>query len=505
MKDVPSGASLVSHVLLLRGGYIKSVGSGIYSLLTPAVKIKRKIEHIIRDEMEKLGGQEISMPVVIPSSLWKSSGRFNTVGKELLRFKDRNEKVMVLSMTHEEPVVDLAEHFAESYTDYPFMLYQIQTKFRDEPRARGGLIRLREFTMKDAYSFHLTEKDLDEYYLRVFEAYHRIFNRLGLPEVVSIKSDSGMMGGNIAHEFMLLSESGEDSIVVCENCDYKANIEVAKSLLPDTLNNDGIKAYKYKEKDNKRFVIVFVRSDLCVNETMLQKLLGGEVLEVSTSKTQDINDFLNEEKRNKNSYRLFCDSSLKKLIKFDSYYDLYKVKDGHLCCKCKSKLSIKRGIEVGNIFKLGTKYTNAMNATYKNKKNTLDYALMGCYGIGITRIIASLIEAHHDEFGPIWPKNVAPWQVHICALNFENEIVRSKSLNLYSVLSDKFDVILDDRNLSAGTKFADADLLGVPIRVIVSKKNACKDLLEVKFRDSGETQGFRLDECVGLIDKFYNG
>ena len=505
MKDVPSEASLISHVLLLRGGYIKSVGSGIYSLLTPAIKIKRKIENIIRDEMEKLGGQEISMPVVLPSNLWERSGRFNTVGKELLRFKDRNEKDMILSMTHEEPVVDLAEYFAKSYTDYPFMLYQIQTKFRDEPRARGGLIRLREFTMKDAYSFHLTEEDLDKYYLRVLEAYHRIFNRLGLPEVVSIKSDSGMMGGNIAHEFMLISDSGEDSVVVCESCDYKANMEIANSLLPDNFNNDSIKACKYKQRDTKRVVIVFIRADLCVNETKLQKLLGREVLEIGSNKIENINDFLNEEKMEERDCEIFCDSSLKKLVKFNSYYDLYKVKDGHNCCICESKLSIKRGIEVGNIFKLGTKYTKAMNVTYKSKNNTLDYALMGCYGIGITRIIASLIEAHHDEFGPIWPKSVSPWQLHICALDFENEMVQSKSLNLYKVLSDKFDVILDDRNLSAGVKFADADLLGVPIRIIVSKKNAGTDLLEIKFRNSSESQNLRLDESIDLIDRFYNG
>ena len=504
MKDVPSEATLISHIFLLRGGYIKSVGSGIYSLLTPAVKIKRKIENIIRDEMEKLGGQEISLPLVLPSNLWERSGRFASVGKELLRFKDRSGKNMLLSMTHEEPVVDLAESFAKSYADYPFMLYQIQTKFRDEPRARGGLIRLREFTMKDAYSFHLTEKDLRDYYLKVLDSYHRIFNRVGLPEVISIESDSGMMGGSIAHEFMLLCDSGEDSVVVCENCSYKANMEVADSLLPESPGSKGIKACEYKEKDTKVSVMVFIRDDLFVNETKLQKLLGREVLEVKVSDVKNIGDFLNSDSIDGNDYKFFYDSSLSKTSDSNVFYNLYKVKEGHICPKCGSKLFIKRGIEVGNIFQLGTKYTKSMNVTYVNDENRADYAIMGCYGIGVTRLIASLIESHHDKFGPIWPKNVAPWQVHICALDFEDETVRARALKVYDIFSESFDVILDDRSLNAGSKFADADLLGVPIRIIVSKKNAGTDLLELKFRGSKESQSLNLKGCRDLIYKFYN-
>lgn len=504
-KEIPSDASLLSHVFLLRGGYIKSVGSGIYSLLTPAVRVKRKIENIIREEMENLGGQEVIMPVVLPSYLWEKSRRYDSVGSELLRFKDRNGKNMLLSMTHEEPVVDLADYFAKSYTDYPFMLYQIQTKFRDEPRARGGLIRLREFTMKDAYSFHLTMEDLGEYYYKVLKSYCKIFKRLGLPEVALIESDSGMMGGSVAHEFMLFCDSGEDSIVVCENCGYKANMEVANSVLPNDnntqKNNKGIMAYEYKVKDTNSSVLVFIRSNLLINETKLQKLVGCELMAERCQEIINIKNFLNE--YNKKTNKVIYDFSVKGIVDAKEFYSLHKVQEGHICTNCGSKLLVKRGIEVGNIFQLGTKYTKTMNVTYKSKENTEKHPIMGCYGIGVTRLIASLIEAHHDDFGPIWPKTVTPWQIHICAVNFEDDLVKAESLRIYDILSENFETILDDRPLSIGAKFADADLLGIPVRITVSKKNISRNLLELKFRNSKKVNYVTLDECKNLLNVFY--
>lgn len=511
IKEVPADATLPSHIFLLRGGYIKCLSSGIYSFLTPAVRIKRKIENIIREEMDSIGGQEVSLPVVLPSTLWERSGRFSSVGSELLRLKDRSGRNMLLAMTHEEAIVDLAETFAQTYSDYPFMLYQIQTKFRDEPRARGGLIRLREFTMKDAYSFHLTKEDLVQYYQKVLKSYHNIYNKIGLPEVVCIQSDSGMMGGNVAHEFTLLCDNGEDSIVVCNKCGYRANVEVAEALVPefDTRkfsSNDKIKACIYSLNNQNVNVAVLVRSDVLVNESKLQKLVNAQVQwtkEVLINNIGDLSASFFVDSDNSGGV-IFCDASLKGICSAEDFFDISKVGEGYLCKFCGSPLRIKRGIEVGNIFQLGTKYTKSMKVTYKNKKNYSDFAVMGCYGIGVSRVIASLIEANHDEFGPIWPKSVCPWQVHICALNFDDIDVREDVLSLYENLSKKFEVLLDDRNLRVGSQFADADLLGIPVRITVSKKNANEDFLEIKLRNEQSSFEVKKSEIFWFLEEFYS-
>ncbi len=510
-KEVPADASLMSHIFLLRGGYIKSLGSGIYSLLTPAVRVKRKIENIIREEMDAIGGQEVSLPVVLPGTLWERSGRLFSVGSELLRFRDRTSRCMLLAMTHEEAVVDLAESFAQTYSDYPFMLYQIQTKFRDEPRARGGLIRLREFTMKDAYSFHLSKEDLKRYYEKMLKVYHNIYKKIGLPEVVCIQSDSGIMGGDVAHEFMLFCDSGEDSIVVCDNCGYKANLEVAESLIPSFdskkfLDSGKIKVCLYKIKGQEAEVAVFIRVDLSVNESKLQKLVGEQVSYVNNVVIDNLGElsasfFVDPDSNNR---IIFIDISLKGICESNDYFDVYEVNEKHFCRCCKSALKVRRGIEVGNIFQLGVKYTKRMKVTYQAKDNHRDFAIMGCYGIGVTRLIASLVEAKHDKFGPIWPKSVCPWQVHICALSFDDTVVRENAIKLHDYLSKKFEVILDDRDLHIGSQFADADLLGIPIRITISKNNAEKDFLEVKFR--GEHSSFKVkkSEILKFLDDFYN-
>ncbi len=556
LRAKPADANLISHIFLLRGGYIRPVGSGIYSLLTPCVRIQQKIEKIIREEMDKVGGQEVSLPVVVPAELWKESGRFETVGSELLRLQDRTNRDMVLSMTHEEAAVHLARSEAKSYLDYPFMIYQIQTKFRDEPRARGGLIRVREFTMKDAYSFHTSVEDLDKYYDKVHKAYERIFERVGL-DVVSIYSDTGMMGGTGAHEFMLLCDAGEDSIVICDECGYKANMEVAIAKFEDVASNDTldelklvhtpevttveelaelfetsdkkiIKAVVYRANDMDTPVIVFIRGDLQVNEAKLRNLLKSEVTELSDLTPYDLcKGFIGPSNELLSKFKIVFDKSLENTsnmiagankegyhctgfnmsrelsaeIQFD---DVSKVKAGQRCPVCGQPVKVERGIEMGNIFKLGTKYTESMNMRYVDQDGTQKTPIMGCYGIGIGRLIAGIVEASHDDYGPIWPKSVAPWQIQICALNFNKDEVKERALELYEKLNAKYEVLLDDRNLSAGAQFADADLLGIPIRIVVSKRNVENSQVEVVTRHNKESKVVSYDELFSLVENFYN-
>jgi len=532
-KEKPSEATLASHISLLRGGYVRQVSNGIFSMLLPAKRVASKIERIIREEMDRIGGQEVLFPVVLPGELWKESGRFYSVADELVRFKDRTGHDMLLGMTHEEAAVHLARSEAKTYSKYPFMIYQIQTKFRDEPRSRGGLIRVREFTMKDAYSFHTSQEDLEKYYEKVLNAYHRIFERVGIPQVIAVSSDSGMMGGRVSHEFMLLSDAGEDTIVLCESCEYKANIEVATSKVshgdcdeqdieevftPDIKDIDSLarffnvtpdktmKAAVFSVENGKKPLVVFIRGDLQVNEAKLKKIVHSNVTPLTDYETlklcfgfigaygldtKDIDVLydvsLQGEKNlicgaNKPDYHL-KGVSIERDIKPEKFVDVAKVNDGDACPNCGGRLTLKRGIEVGNIFQLGTKYTESMNMTYTDVDGTQKYPVMGCYGIGVGRLLASIIEANHDEYGPIWPASVAPWTVHICMLNGTNENVRNTAFDLYERLSSKYDVLMDDRNVAAGVQFADADLLGAPVRIIVSSRNLDKGEIEIVTRD----------------------
>lgn len=555
LRAKPAEASLISHIFLLRGGYIRPVGSGIYSLLTPCVRIQRKIEKIIREEMDKVDGQEVILPVVVPAELWKESGRFESVGSELLRLNDRAGRDMVLSMTHEEAAVHLARSEAKSYLDYPFMIYQIQTKFRDEPRARGGLIRVREFTMKDAYSFHTSAEDLEKYYNEVHKAYERVFERVGL-NVVSIYSDTGMMGGTGAHEFMLLCEAGEDSIAICDECRYKANVEVATAQqespkinvneeelklvqTPEVTSIEGlakffnvdedkiIKAVAYRADSTKTPIVVFIRGDLQVNEAKLRNLLKAEVSELAELNAAGLckgfigpsNEILDKFEvifdkslenavnviagANKTGYHVTGFNVLRDLNRKVNFEDVAKVKAGQSCPVCGQPLKIERGIEMGNIFKLGTKYTESMGMRYVDQDGSQKTPLMGCYGIGIGRLIAGIVEVSHDDLGPIWPKNVAPWQIQICALNFNKDEVKVRALELYNALSSRYEVLLDDRNLSAGAQFADADLLGIPIRIILSKRNVENNQVEVVLRHNKEAKVVSYDELYRFVDDFY--
>ena len=536
-KEKPSDCVVDSHALMIRGGYMKYVANGIYSSYTPLRRITHKIEEIIRQEMEAIDGQEVQFPVVLPGSLWEESGRYESVGKELMRFRDRNNSSLVLGMTHEEAAVHLVREYAQSYTKYPFMIYQIQTKFRDEARPRAGLIRVREFTMKDAYSFHTSQEDLETYYQRCLKAYHRIYKRVGLPEVIAVASDSGMMGGSVSHEFMLLTPIGEDSIAICPDCGYCANMEAAENLLPKksvktseplalvhtpdihtieevceflhSPKEQSCKAVVYQKNADDSYVVLFIRGDLEVNETKLTNYLKEEIHPAVITPESglhagyigpydlQINDkaLILYDRSLEGAKNLSCGANqeeyhytgldMERELPDAEYHDFAKIQEGGICPHCgKPSITISRGIEVGNIFQLGTKYTRSMNMTYIDENGKTQYPVMGCYGIGIGRLAAAVCEAHHDEYGPIWPISIAPWQIHLCAVRSDDAQVKVFADQLYEELLKKgVEVVYDDRTVRAGVMFSDADLLGVPLRVVVSPRNLKQNQLEVVSRD----------------------
>jgi len=551
-KEKPSDCVIDSHALMLRGGYMKGVANGIYSSFMPLRRITRKIENIIREEMDAIDGQEVQFPVVMPASLWAESGRYESIGSELMRIKDRNDIPMVLGMTHEEAAVHLVREYANSYTRYPFMIYQIQTKFRDEARPRGGLIRVREFTMKDAYSFHTSQEDLERYYDICYKAYERIFARAGIPEVITVASDSGMMGGSISHEYMLLSPIGEDSIAVCSECDYRANMEAAESIIENKIEGESkelelvytpdihtiedicnflktpleesCKAVVYQKNMTDEYVVIFIRGDLDINETKLTNYLGEAVHPAII--TDDCGLFAgfigpfnldNEkftvlyDKSLENTHNLSCGANqldhhytglnISRDIGDVEYIDLAKIKEGGICPKCgKHAITISRGIEVGNIFQLGTKYSKSMGMQYLDSEGNLQYPIMGCYGIGVGRLAASVCEAHHDDYGPIWPMSIAPWHVQICCLRADDAECKGVSDDLYQkMLDDRMEVIYDDRNIRPGAMFSDADLLGVPIRVVVSPRNLKEGVCEIVTRDKSVNIKVELDKVIDTV------
>lgn len=551
-KEKPADCVIESHSLMLRGGYMKFVSSGIFSQYMPLKRICRKIEQIIREEMDAIDGQEVLFPVALPASLWEESGRFESVGSELLRFKDRNNAQMVLGMTHEEAAVQLVREYGISYTRYPFMIYQIQTKFRDEARPRAGLIRVREFTMKDAYSFHTSQEDLESYYQECYDAYNRIFARAGIPEVVTVQSDSGMMGGNVSHEYMLLTPVGEDTIAVCSECDYRANMEAADSIIVNTPDENletltkvetphtstieavceflkvpvekSCKAVVYQKNMTDEYIIVFLRGDIEVNETKLRNYIGEEIHPgVIVEESGIVAGFIGPKGLDNKKNIVVFDKSLEGLtnmccganevdyhyINFNmerdygkvEYVDVAKIKEGGICPKCgKHSISVSRGIEVGNIFQLGTKYTKSMGMQYLDKEGNLQYPIMGCYGIGVGRLAASVCESHRDDYGPIWPISIAPWQVHICCLRADEPVVKAAADDIYNALLKKgVEVIYDDRDVRAGVMFSDADLLGVPVRVVVSPRSLGEDLIELSTRDKKVSKKVPKDTIIDEV------
>ena len=552
-KERPSDCVIESHALCVKGGYIKYVANGIYSLYPPMKRITAKIENIIREEMDAVDCQEVLFPVVLPGALWEESGRFTSVGDELLRFKDRNDTSMVLGMTHEEAAVQLVREYGQSYAKYPFSIYQIQTKFRDEARPRAGLIRVREFTMKDAYSFHTSQEDLEQYYDRMAKAYDRIFARAGIPETVSVKSDSGMIGGSVSHEYMLLTEAGEDSIVLCDECGYSANMEAADTTVdnsgcapagelkkvhtPDCktieevctfLNSkveESCKAVIYQKNLTDEYVVVFLRGDYEVNETKLTNLLGEKVHPaVITEESGLVAGFCGPYGQHADCTIIYDKSldgienlcaganevdyhytglNIRRDVGEVEYVDVAKIKTGGICPCCgKKTIHISRGIEVGNIFQLGTKYSKSMGMTYTDENGEVKTPIMGCYGIGVGRLAASVCEAKRDDYGPIWPISIAPWQVHICCMRVDKEECRSIGDRLYKEMLDAgIEVIYDDRKASVGAMLADADLLGVPVRVVIGPKNAVNGEVEIVTRDKRYSEKVSVDSALDETKK----
>lgn len=553
IKEDPKDAKTISHKFLVRGGYIRPVSSGIYSLLPPAERVIQKIEAIVRDEMNKVGGQEVLMPVVLPADLWQESGRYESVGAELLRFKDRNGKDMLLGMTHEEAIVHLVRTEVTSYKQLPLMAYQIQTKYRDEARPRAGLIRVREFTMKDAYSFHTSQESLEEYYMQVHQAYVNIYRRVGLQHVLSIKANSGMMGGNVSHEFMSVADCGEDTLFVSsDGHSYKANREIAVSAIkferapelpmekvatPHSKTIEDVakflnvkpentgKAVFYTDSD-KRLIFVLIRGDFEVNETKLQNLL--KIKELAFANDQQILDagavpgYASPVGIDPKKAVIVVDRSIEgtsnlvvganeagfhyinfnygRDLKDAIVADIATVREGDPCPVTGEPLQMKRGIEVGNIFQLGTKYSAPMKCEYLDKEGKSHPMIMGCYGIGIGRTMAALVEDSHDDYGPIWPMSVAPYHVEICAITPDKENVMEVSEKLYQELQKLgVEVLFDDRGEKAGSMFSDADLLGIPLRAVISPKTIANGSMEFKIRGSRDSELVPLDKAAEFL------
>ena len=544
LRETPSEAEIPSHRLLLQAGMIRRLIVGMYSYLPLAQRALRKIENILREEMDAIGGQEIDMPLVQPAGLWQETGRWEMlVGKELAGFEDRFGRKLVLAMTHEEAVTDLVRNQSNSYRQLPLMLYQIKLKFRDEPRPRAGLIRVREFAMKDAYSFHADEADLDRYYAQMHQIYLNIFHRLGI-DVVVAESDPGIIGGSEAHEFMLITDSGEDKIILCNGCNYRANAEVAVMQKPQIDNGEpepieeldtpgqttieDVANYLSVEKKqtlkavfystDESLIFAAIRGDIEVNETKLKNAVGATDLWFSTDEELQryglvagyaspidvkgvkvvVDDSVASTTNlvagaNKPGYHL-KNMNFPRDFKADIVTDISMAREGMSCVHCGGKLTEKRGIEVGNIFKLGTKYSETMNATYLSQKGRPELLFMGCYGIGLGRLLASIVETNHDKDGIIWPPTVAPYQIHLMYIGKGDE-VRQRTESLYTHLrAQGYEVLYDDRQESPGVKFKEADLLGMPVRFTISQRTLETNSVEVKHRTEQEKDLVKLDE-----------
>ena len=552
LRDDPADAEMPSHRLLVRAGYVRQLGSGIYSLLPLGFRATRRVEQVIREEINRIGGQELEMPVVHPADLWRESGRYQKIGPELLRFQDRSGRDMVLAMTHEEVVATLVRDLIKSYRQLPAIVYHFQTKFRDEPRARGGLIRVREFVMKDSYSFDVDEAGLDRSYQLHYEAYERIFRRLGLDAVV-VGSDVGIMGGIQAHEFMVLSPYGEDTLVLCEACGYAANQQIAAVRKPDPATEPAApleevatpgtatiadlaaflevgpdrtaKAAFFTTADG-RLLTAIVRGDYEVNETKLvnaAKVVGGlrpahrdeiraagmepgygspvgarntiVVVDDLVSRSPNLVAGANREGyhlRNVNVPRDYTP---------DIVADITNAREGDPCPQCGTPVVLRNGIEVGNIFKLGTDFTVSLDATFVAEDGSRRHPIMGSYGIGLGRNLACVVEAHHDEKGIIWPEEVAPYAAHVVEIGAAREPrVREAAEHLHErAAAAGREILWDDREESPGVKLTDAELLGMPWIVTISPRSLAAGGAEVTERRTGERTTRSLEEVEALL------
>ena len=558
LKEKPTEAEVISHQLMLRAGFIRKLASGIYSFLPLGVRSLRKMEAIIRKEMERAGAQEVLLPALQPAELWQESGRWEKYGKELFRFMDRHNHHYCLGPTHEEVMTDLIRHEIRSYRQLPVNLYQIQTKFRDEIRPRFGLMRGREFGMKDGYSFDRDEEGTGRSYQKMFQAYHRIFERCGLL-FKAVEADSGTIGGSYSHEFMVLAESGEDAILACRDCSYAANVERAES--PDLFQADSSEAVQEKEKRStpgKRTVeevtaflsipaqrlvktmiyqtergpvAALVRGDQEVNETKLAKNLDCQELNLADALTvQNLTGApLGFAGALGLSLPIWADQTLKGLKNFvmggneahvhwvnlnwgtdlpwPQFADLRQVLPGEPCPKCRSPLTAFRGIEVGHVFKLGDKYSRAMKATFLDEQGQEQLMIMGCYGIGVGRTVAAAIEQNHDKDGIIWPMALAPFQVLITPIEWNpGSETNQAAQTVYEALRQGgIEVLLDDRPERPGVKFKDADLIGIPLRITIGPKGLAEGIVEVRQRRTGQVQKVAKEEVIQMIKEIVAG
>ncbi len=555
LREAPQDAEIISHKLLLKAGMIRKVASGIYSFLPLGLRSLEKVKKIIREEMDKTGALEVLFPAVLPKEIWEETGRWDIYGNEMFKLKDRKGREFCLGPTHEEAVVDLARGELRSYKELPKTFYQIQTKYRDELRPRFGLMRAREFIMKDAYSFDASMRGLDKSYDKMFNAYKRIFKRCGLT-TIPIEADSGAIGGKVSHEFVVISEkAGESEFVYCPKCGYAANIEAAKSAKEEVVEKEDFKPINKvstpdaktinevseflgipKEKLVKsllykidgEFVLALVRGDDDLNEVKLKNLLNGkfifpatpeEVKSVIGASVGSIgpvgvkNVKIVADYRIKNMFNFvtganedgyhFINVNLNRDFSVDTFGDIRTVKAGDPCPKCGAKLEVYEGIEVGQTFKLGTKYSEKMNAKFLDKDGKEKYFIMGCYGIGVGRTLAAIIEEHNDKYGIKWPISVAPFEVEIVPLNMSDKATVEVTEKIYNELLDsEIEVLMDDRNdVSAGVKFNDADLIGIPVQIIVGRALKKEGKLEIKDRDSGEKALIEVENVVEYVRK----
>jgi len=552
LREVPADAETTSHQLLVRAGFIQQLGAGVYSLMPLAKRAITKLENIMRDEINAIGGQEILMPVINPAEVWKETNRYFEIGSEMSRFRDRKGGDMVLAMTHEEVVADLVRKVVQSYRQLPMLVYHIQTKWRDDPRPRAGLIRVREFTMKDSYSLDTDEEGLDKQYKAHYQAYFNIFHRCGLP-VVAVLSDVGMMGGSMAHEYMYLSPIGEDTLLICDSCGYMANRQIALFQKPAAQENSLLEleevatpgvatiqdlasflnidksgtakavfmvgTFTEDQKDVSKLIFAVVRGDMELNETKLANAVKANELRPAHDEEIEaigavpgyaspigltdvlvvVDDLVASSTNlvagaNKDGFHL-------KNVNFGRDYqatvvaDIVAAEAGFGCLKCGSALTESRGVEVGNIFKLGTKYTDALGATYLDKNGKAQPVIMGSYGIGSGRLLACVVEEHHDDDGMNWPITVAPYHIHLVSLRD----VEAEAEQIYQELEEAgLEVLYDDRAESPGVKFNDADLIGLPIRITVGSRSLQEGNIEIKLRSEQER---RLVPVVNLVDE----
>lgn len=555
LREVPAEAEAKSHQLLLKAGLIKQNAAGVYSYLPLATRVIQKISNIIREEMERIEAVEVIMPVLQHSELWKESGRWEAYGPELMRLNDRHQREFALGPTHEEVVTALIRDELRSYKQLPLTLFQIQTKFRDEKRPRFGLLRGREFIMKDAYSFHADEESLMKTYNDMYDAYYKIFNRVGL-NVRAVMADSGAIGGSHTHEFHALSAIGEDTIVYSDNSDYAANIEKAEVLYtPSNHTHEEEKPLEKIETPNVKtvqdlaaflnvpqsqiiktmifnvqgeYVVILVRGDHEVNEVKVKAIFETDDVSLATEEdirnilgassgslgpitdkdikiyadhyVQELNNFVVG--ANEDDYH-YINANVNRDFKIDGYFDLRFILEGEPLADDSGQAKFAEGIEVGQVFVLGDKYAKPMKATILNDQGREQSLTMGCYGIGVSRTLSAIIEQHHDDNGIIWPQSVAPYELHLITINPKKEDQRELGDKLYQALQSKFEVLYDDRNERAGVKFNDADLIGIPVRVVVGK-NASEGIVEVKRRDNGERNDVHIDNLIEHIKNLSN-